>query len=344
MRLKMKILIDVTHPAHVHFFKHAARILEESGHVIRFVAREKEITTQLLDEYDIPYKTLSKIRKGLIGLSVELIEHQSRLFRILRRFRPDIILNIGGTFIVHVGKLLGIDTCVFTDTEHAKLSNAITFPFATFICTPESYTGELGKKQTRYEGFQELAYLHPNQFSPSPKILDKLGLKESERFFIIRFVSWGASHDVGLQGLSLDGQIKLVKGLEQYGKVLITSEAELPEMLKPLQIIVSPTHIHDLLYYSGMYIGEGATMASEAAILGTPSIYLSPLELGYLSELDEKYQLMYHYRNGDAAVENVLSLAKNKELKQMHQTRLQQMLDEKIDVTAWIVNFIESLG
>ncbi len=42
----MKILIDVTHPAHVHFFRGAARELTDRGHQVRFVAREKEMTTR----------------------------------------------------------------------------------------------------------------------------------------------------------------------------------------------------------------------------------------------------------------------------------------------------------
>jgi len=339
----MRILVDVTHPAHVHFFKGAAQDLADRGHQVRFVAREKEMTTQLLEEYDIPFQKLSKIRKGLLGLAVELIEHQSRLFGVIRKFHPDVILNIGGTFIVHVGKLTGVRTCVFTDTEHAKLSNAITFPFASHICTPESYIHSLSDKQIRYKGFQELAYLHPNQFTPDPKVLSQLGLREDERFFILRFVSWGASHDVGLHGLSPRGQLALVDGLKKYGKVLITSEGDLPEALQPNRMNVSPTLIHDLLFYASMYIGEGATMASESAILGTPSVYVSPLELGYLDELEEKYQLMYHLRKGDADIEGILDLAKDPNLKQKHKTRQKRMLEDKTDVTAWIVKFIESL-
>ena len=148
---------------------------------------------------------------------------------------------------------------------------------------------------------------------------------------------------MGLQGLSFEGQLKLVNGLKEYGKVLITSEGDLPEVLEPYRISVSPIYIHDLLNYASMYIGEGATMASESAILGTPSVYVSPLELGYLDELEEKYNLMYHFREGDADIEKVLSLAADSELKEKHQNRRQEMLDDKTDVTAWIVNFLESI-
>ena len=53
--------------------------------------------------------------------------------------------------------------------------------------------------------------------------------------------------------------------------------------------------MHDLLYYATMYIGEGATMASEAAILGTPSIYINTLRLSYTDEEEAKYDLLYNY-------------------------------------------------
>ena len=50
--------------------------------------------------------------------------------------------------------------------------------------------------------YHELAYLHPNRFTPDPGILDLLGVKESQRYVIIRFVGWGASHDKGHAGIT----------------------------------------------------------------------------------------------------------------------------------------------
>lgn len=337
----MNILIDISHPAHVHFFKHAYKIWQEHGHHVKVTARDKDVALQLLDDLKIPYQSISKIGKGFIGLSFELIQHEARLFNIAKRFNADVILEIGGTFIVHAGKLLGAKTVVFTDTEHAKLSNAITFPFATYICTPDSYADDLGEKQVRYKGYQELAYLHPNYFSPDPKILDMLNLKKNEKIFVLRFVSWGASHDIGKRGMSVDEKIRLVEILKEYGKVLITSESPLPDALDPYRISVSPVYIHALLSYAQLYIGEGATMASEAAILGTPSVYINPLGSGNLNEIIHKYQLMYHYENMDAAFSDILSFLNDSNLGVKHQERREHMINEKIDVTDWMVDFIE---
>ncbi len=339
----MKILIDLTHPAHVHFFKHAARAWMAHGHDVKFVARDKEVNLQLMDAYGFRYEKLSTIRKGLLGLSIELLEHQAKLFSVIRNFKPDVILNIGGTFIVHVAKLMGVKTIVFTDTEHAKLSNSITFPFATWICTPDCYLDDLGKKQVRYSGYQELAYCHPNYYKPNPEVLKHVGLEEGERFFILRFVSWGASHDVGHQGLSENYRHVLVNALAKYGQVLTTSEAGLSESLAISQINIPPDYMHDLLYHASLYIGEGATMASEAALLGTPSIYASTIRLGYINELETKYHLVYRIDDNEQAVKKAIEIALGEETKSDYVQNHQKMLDDKIDVTKWMVAFVEEI-
>jgi len=340
----MNIIIDISHPAHVHFFKHAYRIWQEHGHKVMLVGRDKDITLQLLDDYGYPYQSLSKKGEGVIGLAKELVHHEGKLFKIARDFHADVMMEIGGTFIVHAGKLLGIKTCVFYDHEPAGLSITITFPFATWIINPTTYKLDLGKKQVRYAGYQELAYLHPNRFKPDPEALQKCGLNIDDKYFILRFVSWGASHDFGKAGFSDNEKIELVRGLIDKGKVLITSEGPLPPELEPYKIRISPTLIHDLLYYASLYVGEGATMASEAAQLGTPSINMNPLQIGYIEELADKYHLIHKFIEGNPAIEKAIQLAGITEVKAEYRARQQKMLADKIDVTAWMVEFVENLG
>ncbi|MDD1696935.1 MAG: DUF354 domain-containing protein, partial [Methanoregula sp.] len=37
------MLIDIGHPAHVHFFKYLIRNMEKNGHVVKITARDKEV-------------------------------------------------------------------------------------------------------------------------------------------------------------------------------------------------------------------------------------------------------------------------------------------------------------
>ena len=82
-------------------------------------------------------------------------------------------------------------------------------------------------------------------------------------------------------------------------------------------------------------------MASEAALLGTPSVYVNSLLSGNLNELIDHYHLIYHFTEGGMALKSVLELINNKNLSTIHKRRQQQLLIDKDDVTAWLVNFIE---
>ena len=339
----MHILVDISHPAHVHFFRNAIKLWQNNGHRITIASRNKDITIRLLEEYGFHHTCLSKARQGIVGLAFELLEHEGGLYRLLRHAPPDIFLEIGGTFIVHAAKLLRKPSVVFYDTENATISNAITYPFATAICTPSCYQGKVGRRHITYNGYHELAYLHPIRFSPNPTCLTKLGVKQVDTFSIIRFVNWSAGHDVAQKGFSLQAKIRLVKELERYGPVFITSEAPLPSELRSFRFPLSSSLIHHVMAFSTLYVGESATMASECSVLGVPAIFVSPVGRGYTNEQEKKYGLCYTIsdKQEDKAIYLANQLMQNKMLKKQWQQKRQKMLQDKIDVTKWMDHFIE---
>ena len=337
----LSILVDISHPAHVHFFRNAMDLWRQRGHQVTIVSRNKDITLALLDQYGYPHTCLSQARHGLLGLGRELLEHERWLYRMMRHDPPDVFLQIGGTFIVHAAKLLGKPSIVFYDTEIARVSNAITYPFASAICTPACYQGQAGRRHVRYEGYHELAYLHPKRFQPDPAVLRQLGLRPDDVYFIIRFVGWGASHDWGQKGFSTEGKIRLVKTLEQWGRVLITSEAPLPSAIESYQMRLPASLIHHLLAFSTLYIGESATMASECSVLGVPAIFVSPIGRGYTDELEEKYGLCITTHDEARATRRALAWLSDASLKAKWQKKRCRLLAEKIDVTDWMVHFVE---
>ena len=270
----MKVLVAIGHPAHVHFFKNTIWKLEEDGYEVKITARDKDTTLNLLDAYGFKYENLGKYQKKVLNKPVGLIIRDYKSYKIANEFQPDILTGISSIYLAHVSRLIRKPHISFEDTEHAKLIIWLTNPFTDIICTPLCFKKDLGKKQVRYNGYHELAYLHPNYFKPDPSVLDDLGLSKEDRFVVLRFVSWSASHDIGQYGLDLEAKQRFVKELEKYCRVFITSEAELGKEFENYKIGVPPEKMHDLLYYAMMYIGEGATMATEAGILGTPSIYI----------------------------------------------------------------------
>ncbi len=338
----MNILIDIVHPAHVHFFKYAISEWQKRGHRLLVVVREKENNIQLLKAYGIDYIKISDYKPGLWGLFCELIGRNIKLYKIIKQFKPRIMTGIAGFSIAPLGWLTGVPAIIFTDTEHARLSNFISFPFAKAICTPASFREDAGKKQIRYNGFQELAYLHPNLFKADKSVLEKLGLAAGEKYFVVRFVSWGAAHDVGETGVAADIRLDFINTLAGQGRVFITSEAQLPPEFERYRLKVPAQDIHHLLYYASLYIGESPTMASEAAILGTPSVLISSWahEAGCIMD-HEKYGLIYPFTDHKLALEKAIELVNDPQVKAKWQAKSRQMIEEKIEVTTWLVGLVE---
>jgi predicted glycosyltransferase len=343
----MHILVDIIHPAHVHFFKYAIALWRERGHKVSITARRKDIATNLLDRYGFHYIDLGAAGIGLSGLAVELIRRNVKLMRLTYSLRPDVLVGIGGIFIAQVGWLRRIPSIVFTDTENATLSNRLTFPFATLICTPMCYEAVVPKaKHLTYAGYHELAYTHRKYFVPDPNVLNIFGLQPQQDFIIVRLVSWGAAHDVSDHGFV--DLIETIKQLSCFGRVFISSERELPPELKSYQVSAAPELIHQLLYYARLFIGESATMASESATLGTPAIFVSTSVRGYTNEQEKKYDLTYTFsdpvKGQQQALDKALEILSDPQAKEKWQTKRDRMLAAKIDVTRFIADTVEKYG
>jgi predicted glycosyltransferase len=338
----MKILIDINHPAHVHFFKTLYFKLKQKGHDVIVTASLKEINYELLRKLNINFIDLGTYGNTPLQKMLNVPVMALKMSSVVRKHKPDILMGIASSRICH-GTLFSRKrkTWVFTDTEHAKEQILLFKPFATAILTPDCFLNNLGKKQISYPSYHELAYLHPNVFKPDYSILNELGVEKDEKYFLLRFVSWAASHDIGQKGLSIEQKIELVKKLSNYGKVFISDEGNLPNELKQYQLKADVSRMHHILNFATMYIGEGGTMASEAAVLGTPSIFISSLTAGTFQELESKYELMFAFKDYNNAKSKINSFLEIKDLKSQWQQKREKLLKDKVDFNKWMIDFFE---
>jgi len=315
--------------------------MQSKGHEFFISARRKECTFELLDRYNFEYYDRGKGSGSLGGKIFYLFKADYLLFQKAKNYNPDIFLSFSSPYAAHVSKLLRKPNIAFNDTEHARFAHFMYSPFSDIICTPACYNKDFGKKQIRFSGYMELCSLHPKYYNPNPEILRLLGIEEQKKYVVLRFVSWKASHDIGKAKLSLEEKRRFIRHISKYAAVYISSEGEVPPDLKKYQIDIPPEKIHDLLAYATLYVGEGATMASECAMLGTPAIYVNILDAGTLQE-QEKYGLLFSFRNSKGVLEKAIELLNTSNLKQKFQKRRQKMLSDKIDVTAFMIWFIEN--
>ncbi len=330
----MRFLIDLQHPAHLHFFRNVTERLRNDGHEVLVTGRDKDILIELSCLYDFPVKTFGTARSGLVKLGAELLYRQARLLKIVSEYKPDAMMAIAGTFVSLVGRLTRTPTYVFYDTEHATMSNLLAYPFATCVFVPCAYMKNIPWRHERYAGYHELAYLHPDYFVPDENVLKEAGLKKDEPFAIVRFVGWGAGHDIGLKGLSRAQKIQSVKALSKIGRVLISAEGVLPEELEHQRLRLSVAKIHHLMAFARLVFGESGTMTSEAAVLGIPGVYINPLPLGYLKEQEQEYGLVSNHSplDFDAALNRAMEMFSDGSREEWR-NKGRRLVEQNIDVT-----------
>lgn len=301
----MRILLDITHPAHLHFFRHTIDRLRAEGCEVLLTARQKDSLHHLAAELGYELRSFGGTPRGMAGMAATLGHRQFRIARLASTWRPDLMAAVGGTFIAPVGALLGIPTAVFSDTESAVLSNRITYPFATRIYVPDAYREPRPSSKIRYPGFHELAYLHPSVFTPDPSVRGELGVAAGEPYCIVRLVGWAAAHDLGRRGIGREAKLALVRRLAAHGRVFISSEGELPGELAGYAFPLPCARMHDALAFASLIAGESSTMSSEAAMLGVPSVFLYPrVQLGVIEELAQRWQILHWFspEQFDAAI------------------------------------------
>lgn len=351
----MNIIIDINHPAHVHLYRNVYKRLMANGHQVQVVVKDIPAAKKLLDIYGIPYTELGKKKDNIIWKGLEQLIYNWRIGKIVRK--NHITMGFGSSInIPHVSKMSTMTSVICDDDDDAvePLFTKFAHPFADVILTPDCIQRK-AKKSWYYPGYHDLAYLHPNVFTPDTAVLDDAGIDykvdkngrvECEPFFIMRFNAFKAHHDIGAEGLSIEDKRRLVSLLAQHGKVFITTERNMDEEFLPYQLKVSPEKIHSLMYYATMFVGDSQSMTSEAAVLGTPAIKCNSFagRLAVPNEIEEKYQLCFCFlpANAEAMFSKITELLAMPNLRAEFQARRQRMLADKIDVTAFFTWFIEN--
>lgn len=282
---QLNILVDIGHPGHVHFYKYPMRIWAENGHNVIVVCRDIQIVSSLLRSIGLKAAVVSRKRKGAVGLLVELVEHAARTISVIRKEKVDICTAVGGTFTVIPSALTRRACVVFNDTEAAVVENAITTQFASVVATPSSFAVDIGPKQLLYRGQHELCYLSDDVFTPDSAVPARYGYNPEDGYCIVRFISWDAGHDIGLRGLSAEEKVQIVEHLAGQGPVLVVPEGDVPSSIQRYCAKILPEDFHDILAFARRCVTEGATTASEACVLGVPSVYVNPLVAGTLTHL-----------------------------------------------------------
>jgi uncharacterized protein len=328
----LKYLIDIGHPAHVHYFKNFAVAAMGRGHQVLFTCRDKDVAVMLLKHLKFKFINLGKPFKSVVGKIFGLFYFSLRILWISVSYKPDMYLN-GTVYSAFVAWLIRKPHLALEDTfnmEQVKMYR----PFTSCILTGSYKHPDLGKKEIRYNGYQELLYLHPQYFTPDIEVFQELGLSRFAPYVIVRFVSWSASHDIGHKGISKENKYAVVEEFSKYARVFISSEAQLPGDLEVHRIRIAPHRMHDALAFSQLVFGESSTMVSEAAMLGVPGVFLDNTGRYYTRDQQDRFGLVFNYSESEDdqinAIERGVEILRNKGAKKEWESKRAVLLAECI--------------
>ena len=342
----MRYLIFLGHPAHFHLFRFMIPALQQQGHEVKVLIRNKDILEDLCRRSGLEYTNVlpEQRGKGLASLALSYARKYRRISKIIRAFKPTLLLGSEPS-LVHLGKFYRIPSVVFSEDDVAIIPQfaRITYPLTDVILSPASCNaGKWEYKKIGYNGFHKLTYLHPKVFVPDRHEIRDLGEGD---FFILRFAQLNAYHDTNRSGITKAIAERLIGILKPHGKVYITSERELEPELEQYRLAIDPLKIHHALGFAKLYIGDSQSMAVEAALLGTPGIRFNDFagEIGVLNELEQVYGLTYSIKTTDP--EKLFSLTESllsdQNLKASFQEKRKKLLEETIHVFGFFLWFIQ---
>lgn len=348
----MRILVQLNHPAHFHYYRHSINNWREDGHDVTLLIKTKDVLEDLVRESGIPYININPRphRNNKFGILLDMLIRDWRVLKICLRKRINILTGSSAE-VAHIGWLLHRHAVCTGEDDAAVVPAYVRFtaPFLQVRLTPISCdSGVMEPKAIKYASYHELAYLHPNNFTPDKQIVEKY-FPVDKPYFIIRFAKLNAHHDTGIKGINIDIASRLIEILKPLGQIYITSERSLESQLEPYRIKIDPIDMHHVMAFSTLYIGDSQTMAAEAAVLGVPFVRYNDFvgRIGYLNELENVYHLGFGIKaseegSAEKMYKTVEELLAMPDLKAEWQRRRQRMLSEKIDYSAFLTWFIEN--
>ncbi|WP_434049446.1 DUF354 domain-containing protein [Marinobacter salarius] len=277
----MRVLVDIGHAAHVHLFRNLIKRLENSGHHVTVVSRNKPYVLALLSHYQIDNDCLSDPGKGLLGLFFEWLRRTRLIIKLHRRTGFDVAIGTSVS-ISYLTLFFGVKSINVQEDDDSviPLHVALAYPFSSLIMNPKCLQYRFFKNKRYIHGsLHEMAYLAPEDFQRETAVVQKYGL-EPYNYILIRKVSLSAHHDIGAQGLS-NNHVSFVNDV--YPSVPTVSSDELKKSEVGFQ------DMHQVLAHARLVVTDSQTMTAEAACLGVPVIRVNSFvgKLSYLDELEE---------------------------------------------------------
>jgi len=270
----MRIIIDISHPAHVNFFKPITKHLQVQGHeIIISVLRRGKLPAIAQKEFnEFPLYFIGNHRGTMWSVFFEanIIKFFKLLF-LCNKIRPNIGVSAGSFVLGAVLKIIRVPNIQFDDDPERKVNVMLEKLTSSKLFFPVFFANTKRKVQN-YNALKEWSYLSPKYFISNIKVLNDYRLI-SKNYIFIREISTGSLNYINQNKNIIASICHLFSNKIQF-VLSLEDKSTINQYPSDWIILKEPLEdIHSLIYYSKCLVSSGDSMAREGAMLGVPSIF-----------------------------------------------------------------------
>ncbi len=341
----MRIWFDVLTPKQVMFFKYAVDLLKKRDYEVLCTARDYRECVKLARLKKFELKLVGKY--GGSSKYDKLRASSSRIFDLakeIERFNPELCISFSSPEAARVAFGLGIPHITFSDSPHALAVQKLTIPFVNYLLCPWiipfsawSNFGISRNQVVRYRALDPVAWIKKETKKiDSGKLKKKYQLSKTNTF-VIRPEESKASYLIDKANNDVNNILKsIVQNFYDTTNILVLCryqdqirqfKEKYGDKITVLENVVDGM---ELISIADIFIGGGGTMTAESALLGKPTISISPIKF-YVDDYLVKTGLIYKIGNSSQIVKILRRIQSDSSFGVRQKNRAQHILNRMED-------------
>jgi predicted glycosyltransferase len=256
--------------------------IEGAGRGVEVVitCRDYMHVADMLELYGVPYRCVGKYGVSLYEKLVYGLERQRALAEVA--MEVDAMVSFPSPDAARVVFGLGKPLVVLNDTPHAHHVNRLVIPLSDVLVAPaatpeEAWRGYCPRRVVTFDGVFE--YMWTSRFAPNPDVVRKLGLSPGG-YVVFRPEE---AHAAYYRWDYAELRRRLVEEARRLGYVVVNIPRYPDQIMDGVVNLTKAVDHLQLAYFSAGVVTGGASMATEAALLGVPALSYFP-ESYYLDD------------------------------------------------------------
>lgn len=350
----MRIWYDVLTPKQVMFFKHSVELLKEKEHEILCTGRNYRECVELSKLKKFELKIVGKY--GGSSKYDKLRASSSRIFELaneIKAFQPDLCVSFSSPEAARVTFGLGIPHITFSDSPHAHAVQRLTIPFVSYLLCPwiipYSAWKNLGisKNQIiRYHALDPVAWIRRETRNIDDSILRRKYRVSKNNTILVRPEESKASYLIDKDSNVNNILGSIVENFNRTSDILVLCryqeqirhfKEKYGSKIKVLENVVDGL---ELISVADVFVGGGGTMTAESALLGKPTISISPIKF-YVDDYLVETGLIHKTANSTQIVKLLHRMQIDNKFKIKQKNRAQRILNKMEDPADKLMKIVD---